>query len=331
MGIPISNPVVHAEPVQTKYRADSCGSWTLEIVALLTVWIIPLIIGFSMGQFWITNNDFIEMPTMNYTGRVMLRAATSDGDEYLWASSSALQEALVGDARATHPLLSSQADDVDRDGKTDIFRFTIRIPLRDPTHNVVSVQFLPIFKYNLTNDLVSIAMETAPFVAFDGVNPTRARRLVLDGTVPFRQVDPVYSSNFYHYDVVYWKSYLDDALDVADLRDIGGFARKYAARNESTPFELRTAYFTDGTTRAAALEDPMDSDGIFTVSATLRVPVSTVTYVPSFSETIKFAWVQYFTIAYVIQWIFSGIRKVFVKNAFVDTVAEFKAPRRLLR
>lgn len=329
MGIPISNPVVHTEPVQTKFRAQGIGSWVLEIVADLSIIILPIIVGFAMGQFWITNNTFIASPSMNYTGRGMLRAVTDTGEEYLWASSAALQDALVGDPRHTHPFVSLLADDGDRDGNADVFRFTIRIPLRDAAHNIVAVQFLPAFNYTVTSDLVDIAMETAPFVAFEGANPTHARRLVLDGSVPYRQLDPVYSSNFYRYDIIYRHSYLDDALDVADLRNVGRYAQRYNARNESTPYEIATAYFTNAETATASTVDPDGADALFTVSATMRVPPAYVQYVPSLSETLKFAWVQFFTIAYVFQWAFSIIRKIFVKNAFVDTEATFKKPRRL--
>lgn len=334
MGIPISAPILHRQEVRTDFRANSICGWVFEGIGLLTVLMIPIVIGFSMGQFWIHTNSFSEFPQMNYTGRMLLRAIASDGSEYLWSTSERLQAALIGDERHCHPFFSLLAEDPDQDNKPNTFVFNIKIPLRNSTHNIVSVQFLPTFQYKLSNDLLNIEMETGPLVAYEGENPQQSRRLVIDGTLPFHQLDPIVGYFWYSYDKIYKRSYFDEVKDIADLRNVASIGAKYNARNESTPFQLATAYFTDTEreTTAAAGSTLTGTGGsaAFTVTITMRVPNSFIVYVPSIAESLKAAWIQYFCIAYVIRWAFGIIRAIAVENALVDTVAEFNRPRRLL-
>ena len=372
MGQPLT--ALHEEPVVTEFEPAGFGSWALLLLSHLSVLVVPIVIGFAMGNFWITvDTVVVDHPKMVYTGRVMMRAVTADGDEYLWTSQPYLAEQLLGDNRATKPFFSVLKDDADRDGNAETFVFSGRIPLRSPQHKIVLFQLLPAFSYTLEADNLYLEMESAPFVTYQGVATLSSSCLVIDGHAPFKQRLLLRADSWYRYDVVYRRSYMmnkddttqtilydagnvvdpplsnderyynpADELDIADLTDMAGvFAQRYNARNESTPFELDTAYFTAATSidcKPAAISppsstlsslssfDPQVENHAFSFHATIRVPPASVQYVPTLASNLKRAWVQYFAIAYVIHWVFLRLRRLFATSAFVTTNARLVRP-----
>jgi transmembrane protein 231 len=329
MGIPISAPIVHVSYAKTRFRANGLGAWILDIIAMLGVLLLPFLVGFSMGQFWITHNTFAVNPKAIYTGKAMARAVAVDGSEYLWASSQRLETLLSGDDRAMLPHYSHYADDRNRDDKPDIHTFSFQFPLRTDSP-IALFQFLPAFHYSFKNDQLQLDMESAPYIVLSssGVGATNSVT-VADGSMMFRQLTPLTASSYTRYDIVYQRSYFDEVRDVADLVNLADFGRRYAARNESTPFEPNAMFSTPDRSRygppvyhgANALAN---AHGI---EITLRVPSATVDYEPSFAEAVKFGWVQYFCIAYVFYWAFNIVRRILVTQALVNTIAETRGRR----
>jgi transmembrane protein 231 len=331
MGALFSAPIVHEEPVKTQFQAAGVNAWCLEAIGLLTVLIIPIVIALAMGQFWIQHNVYYEVPTVTYSGRYMVRAVASDGSEYMWSSSEQLQDALASDPRASMPFVAVHTDDADRDGKPDKFNFQFRFPLRDPAHVIDHFEFLPTFTFELSNELIKVNMEGAPFAQHTGGagGGRQASALILDGTIPFTQVQPIYASYLVRYTNVYKRSYLDTVRDVSEISGMAKIAQRYAARNESLVYSKSAGYWSN-TQQAKARRGTVTTNGTtttvtspknFVADVTMRTVPARVDYVPSLAETLKHAWVQYFCIAYVIRWAYGIIRKVVVTQALVNTVA----------
>lgn len=333
MGVALSNPTIFEATVKTRFRSNSCPSYCFEIFVLLTVLVIPFIIGFTTGDFWIERSTFVAIPEVSYTGRCLLKAVTASGDQYLWSSSEDVLDALQGDPRFANMVVQEYAEDRDRDGKMDVFHFTFRFPKRSASDSFQSFEFLPTFTYKVDDFVLNLEMESGPFVSHAIVNPAGQGKLTLDGRIRFAQNKPINADSIWRYDVVYKNSYLDAVKDPSDIVGIGRYARRYAARNESSPFELDTAFLSDEIPDAAlshpetyvpAVPSGKTAAAFFTVSVTMRVQPAEINYIPILSQTLKFAWIQYFCIAYVIHWFFGFVRELFVTQAWINTIAVFE-------
>jgi transmembrane protein 231 len=328
MGIPIKAPIVHEDVAKTQYRANGCAAVILDIVSMLSVLLLPLLVGFSLGRFWETHSTFSTVATATYTGKAMARAVATDGSEYLWATSDRLRLALQADERSMRPFFSHLSDDRNRDGRPDTHTFSFQIPLRTSAP-IARFELLPAFDYSFTTDVLDLAMESAPFVAVAADAPVAGSILVADGKLRFSQTRPLSASEWTRYDVVYKQSYLDDVRDQNDISNIAGYGRRYNGRNETTPVvDVVTFTTTDASTYGPSLIHGTTTDsgslGTCGVEITIRVPPARVDYSPSFGESLKHGWVQYFCIAYIFHWAFGLIKGFAVSQAFVNTIAEVR-------
>jgi transmembrane protein 231 len=329
MGIPISAPIVHEDFNKTQFRANSFGAWILEIIALLSVLILPFVIGFSMGRFWVTLNSVVATPDAEYTRKYIAKATALDGTDYLWTSSESLLAMLDGDVRAMNPHFTYFENDVDSDDRPDRYEFNFVFPLRTASP-ITAFHFVPEFQYSLKTDLFTLNMTSSPYVFLSttDLTSTGTDGIIVDGHVPFRQAFPIDSSAYTRYDIVYQRSYLDRITDLNDIVDAGNIGRRYASRNQSTPFIIDSKYATNdlsGNVVPTPLPGLSNSlDDLFTVSIRMRIQTARVDYVPSFAESLKDAWIQYFCIAYVIYWAFGIVRSIFVMQALVNTIAEVR-------
>mmetsp|Transcript_49696 Transcript_49696/g.153537 ORF Transcript_49696/g.153537 Transcript_49696/m.153537 type:complete len:328 (-) Transcript_49696:127-1110(-) len=327
MGIPIKAPIVHEDVAKTQYRANNCAAVILDIVSVLCVLLLPLLVGFSMGRFWETHSTFSAGATATFTGKAMARAVATDGTEYLWATSERLKQALESDERAMRPFYSHFADDRNRDGRPDVHTFSFVIPLRTAAP-IARFELLPAFNYSFFTDVLDVDMESAPLVALSADVPTVGAVLVGDGKLKFAQTRPLSASLWTRYDIVYKRSYLDDVRDTSDISNLAAYARRYNARNETTPVEEIVAFQSTDTSRygPSILHGVADAPTCG-VELTIRVPPARVDYRPSFGEALKHGWVQYFCIAYVFYWAFGHIKGFAVTQALVDTIAEVRGRR----
>lgn len=182
----------------------------------------------------------------------------------------------------------------------------------------------------------------------------RPQRLRLDGDLRFVTSAPLESSWWIRYDVAYRRSLLDDVRDGQDVADITTYAAYYATRNESVRFDVAVASQIDARLDlevdrglmdgGASVPDVVLNDVIIPASTpvataastssmpppprelhvviSMRVLPATVDYVPSLPETLKAAWIQYFCIAFVVQWLYNVcVRRLLVKLALVNTIA----------
>lgn len=329
MGIPIKAPIVHEEVAKTSFRANGIAATLLEVISSLCILLLPLLVGFSLGQFWITLDTFAVRMNATYTGKAMARAVAYDGTEYLWSTSPRLEEMLEGDDRAMRPFASVFSDDRDSDGRPDAHTFNFLIPLRTESP-IATFHFLPAFDVRFHNDLLNVSMEAAPLVTVraDAATSTGGGFLRANGRLTFHQTQPLESSRWVRYDVIYRRSYLDDVRDVSDIMSIAEYGARYAARNETTPFITDVeATSMDATDGPNVIPAPGQLNDAFGVQIHMRVPLARVDYVPSFGESLKHGWVQYFCIAYIFWWAFGIVKSIAVSQALVNTIAEVRGYR----
>lgn len=319
MGVALSAPVVYDEPVKVRFRANTLGGWLLEGFCLLTVLIVPFIIALVMGGIWDKHGQFVATPKVVFLDKCLFKAQMTDGSSKLWGCSDKLEAILAGDERRLVPFFSIYSDDRDGDQKPDVI--SIDIEFDAPAGSVSRVDFLPAFHVKMSDDDqgIEIEHEAAPLISVPDVS-SLGSSVVVEGRLLFYQHQPLSSSPYMRYDRVYNVSYFDDIVDIADMDAIGATAAKYARRNETLRFIPLAVYSGLSSINDLSREISASCD-TFSLSIVLRVPSVTVEFTPSTSQVIKFFWVQYFCIAYVVHWIVWFIREFFVKQALINTIA----------
>ncbi|KPA75361.1 hypothetical protein ABB37_08646 [Leptomonas pyrrhocoris] len=151
----------------------------------------------------------------------------------------------------------------------------------------------------------------------------------------FHSTESLINSPYVSYQHTYTGSPLaEQSLQPADLADLSQFASAYTSRNQSVV--LRPFVETSGglellqrdSTVVRGLWEDLDDLNAFTWYIQLRIPKAAVQYVPSYAEVLKWGWIQYFVIGYIIQWFLWKVRMVLVKMGLIDSRAAFSVMRR---
>ncbi|EPY31893.1 hypothetical protein STCU_03131 [Strigomonas culicis] len=336
------------------YFARGMFSLLFLLVCLLSIVGLPFVIGWFMQNFWLENNYFYQKPTMLFTGRAVLRVSTVLGKEYLWTTSDSFNDRfLAGTEMEVLPFVSVNAD-VDEMNRTSMFTFVLSVPVTPVLQRVYSdanltapaapldaiqkVAFLPEFSFVIQHYLIHVNMTAAPLVVyrrpFDAAVDTSGDY----GSSPvcaWTVADMVFHTTTR---LTGQFSYTDDAQSPleasmrqpADVYYLEKFARLYSRRRQSVvlrpyveaaggPEVLPQEEVTHG------LWEDLDTLNAFTWRIQLRVADAFVPYVPSYREVLKWAWVQYFVIAYVIQWLLWKLRGMIVTQGLIDTTAVYFA------
>ncbi|KAK7202184.1 Transmembrane protein 231 [Novymonas esmeraldas] len=358
---------LYHEHYGVRYAPRGVASWLFYVICLLSILVLPFIIGLAMENFWVETNYFYEMPSVTFTGRCAVRVSTLLGQEYLWTCTDLFRGALQATPLSVLPYFASYEDDKDGDGKVDYANFVLSIPLGDvlrrtslytqaaadaptsPPDSVLEVSFLPEFIYTVNHYLVKVNMTAAPLLRF--------RRAPATGDVPgagttyswsgspvcavtkadmlFHTTRSLINSPYVSYTHTYTSSPLQDlARQPVDLLDLSLFAGAYAGRNQSVV--LRPYVEAAGGLDVLRVEgdgvrglwEDLDDLNAFTWYVQLRIQPAEVQYVPSYAEVLKWGWVQYFVIAYLLQWVLWQLRMVFVKLGLLSSRAVFSVMRR---
>jgi transmembrane protein 231 len=334
MSVNLSNPTVYEEPLRIRYRANSIGARICEMVGLLTVLIIPFVICLSMGNFWLEYSVLTEDPRVTFTERCLLRYTTVSGAERVWACSDSLNQELQGDPRYVVPFISVYEDDHDADGKTDAITFVLQVPLgpggdsvTPSSDGIERLEFLPEFDVRIWNYALHMQFKSAPLIALQlsGAGSSQRRVAIVSGELRYDETGLPVADEYHRYDRVYASSLFDaDITDPSHATDVTVMSRLYALQNQSLAFYHKVTSFGDASllpaTGPRGVVD-LDSTELATVVVTLRVVEAVVSYRPGYGEILKWAWVQYFTVAYVIYWFVQWARWIFVKQALINTIA----------
>ncbi|KAG5479972.1 hypothetical protein LSCM1_06391 [Leishmania martiniquensis] len=218
---------------------------------------------------------------------------------------------------------------------------------------ILEVHFLPEFVYSINHNVVRVNMTVAPLLryrrrpfqkGFGNVTTDTLTTFSWSGApvcaltkadMIFYTTERLMSSPYVSYTDTYTSSPLQElALQPSDLLDLPLFAGNYAARNQSIvvrPY-VEAAGGLDvlrsdvGVVRG--LWEDLDDLNTFTWYVQLRVLPAEVQYVPSLAEVLKWGWIQYFVIAYIVQWLLWKLRMVLVKLGLISSRAVFSTMRR---
>lgn len=339
------------------YVPRGLGAIVVYFLLLLIVLVAPAFICFGMQNFWLQTNDFFEMPSISFSGNCALRVTTVLGKEYLWTCSELFnEEHLYGTPIGILPFFSMYHDR-NTDGKvTDItivlsvrinelsqsiYDGPITLPTGETLDAIQEAYFLPEFAYKVNNYLMKVNMTVAPLMHY--VRPSEYIPSETDITaissgplcaitaadMDFYSTELLINSRYVRYTNVYAVSPLSDVTQPAELMNLPVFADAYSSRNQTVVTRVYTqssgglSLLGEEFTRSM-LED-LDSLNAFTWRVHLRVLPAHIFYRPSITEALKWAWVQYFSVAFVLQWVLWNVRGMIVTLGLVETRAVYTA------
>ncbi|KEG12249.1 hypothetical protein DQ04_01861080 [Trypanosoma grayi] len=335
------------EHYKVRYVPRGLGSWLFYIICLLILLVAPVFIGLGMGGFWLDSGYLVRMPYVRFTNRCVLRYTTVLGQEKLWTCSAAFNEEFIHpqEELTVMPFFSIYENDLDTDDHVDSVTIVLSIPINDLGGNITGmpepeetdaidqVEFLPEFTYEINDYILKVNMTAAPLLTFkragQGLASLRGPLSALtEGDLVFHTTEPLIASPYVDYTRVYTDSPFDNVDDVEDVRNVPHFAAQYSTRNQS----LRFRPYTESVGGHALLRDEnydrvlgedLGGLGDFTWRVKLRILRAEVSYVPSIQEALKWAWVQYFCIAVILQWLLWNLRGLLVKEGIVGSIAIF--------
>ncbi|CBZ26619.1 conserved hypothetical protein [Leishmania mexicana MHOM/GT/2001/U1103] len=218
---------------------------------------------------------------------------------------------------------------------------------------ILEASFLPEFVYYINHQLVKVNMTAAPLLRYRRAPMQKNFGTVTTATTStyswsgapvcaltkadmlFYTTQSLINSPYVSYMHTYTSSPLQElARQPADLLDLPLFSGNYAARNQSVVLRpyVEAAGGLDVLRRDVSivrgLWEDLDDLNTFTWYVQLRIPPAEVQYVPSYAEVLKWGWIQYFAIAYVVQWILWKLRMALVKMGLINSRALFSTMRR---
>ncbi|KAI9099729.1 transmembrane protein [Phlyctochytrium arcticum] len=278
-------PVVYTQPYARRYYARSCSVACLfTLIVLAAVLILPFVIAYSSGSFWLKINSFREQPFVAYQHQFLIVAGGSDSTladnlpiSFVWGSNAAYSDADQINARMM--TVQTTQVDVNRDGKHDYMTFDITIPLR-PSERIQYVRLALFFDYILSSRL-RFKMQTMALI--DSYAPTSSAASVhIETDLELVQRGVLLTeSSAYDVPVV-------NFTEAAAVGNSGINWRKtigdYAARDVRTGVTHSTPpLWTPG----------RPSQAPFRLTGRLTFPETTIAYLPGPWEVLKHGWVQY--------------------------------------
>lgn len=225
---------------------------------------------------------------------------------------------------------------------------------------VASVTLLPEFVYRINHYLLRVNMTAAPLLHFVRGTPLDLTSTpppsssasfgplcaLTEADMEWHSTTRLINSPYVHYTRVYTSSPLEDRLrQAADIANLDNFARYYTSRNQSvvprvfsqvegglsllsrppsfSAFAGNDVVASTTLSRGGSLWEDLDGLNSFTWKIYLRIPQARIFYVPSYAETLKWGWVQYFVIAYLIQWFMWWVRGLVVCLGLIETKAVY--------
>ncbi|GLD93619.1 hypothetical protein PINS_up002211 [Pythium insidiosum] len=308
-------------PVQRRYYS-STGSLAhiVSLALVVLVVFLPLFLAHGSHGFWPKTNTYLEQPRVKFAYTVLSvlegeRVAPDGQKEYLKLVLNSLpprvQRLLQDDTRASQ--VKSYDRDLNRDNVPESLHIRVDVPLED-RETIFHVQALVILNVTLQNH-VRLNMDAVAAVSH--VSQLALASLRVDGDLRLEMREPARVTTT---DLRPFKSTpilnASSINSVQDL-DIGTLLSRYRSREWLTTLDVAAPTWTSDL--GGSSQPRQDVPRTFTLELTIRIPRSSVLYRPTWSELLKTAWIQYFSILVIVHTLCSGVRDVLFRKKILDT------------
>ncbi|KAL8590014.1 hypothetical protein ACOMHN_007039 [Nucella lapillus] len=298
---------IFSHPELRRYKATIVSKATVfQIVCFLLVFIVPLLITYRSGGFWIKESTYQETPEVAFKHELMLVVDLqgNPGDYVTYSTFQAYNQLQEGRLRV--PLITSREEDENGDGRPDMLKFNLEMPLID-TENVVGVRLVLFFYYKLLK-YSSFHMESLAIIS--EVAPSPAAKLYVSGDLVIRQKQALAHRGI---DKRFNGSLIDSSSAFAEEYNLQALIEKYNKRNVTTRLVTPDALWMSG--RAAGSPFVIQADIAYPAEETYR-------YRPGFWYLIKWGWVQYLSVLVLFIYIFERVKVFVFINQLVTTIVE---------
>lgn len=303
--------VVLKEMIARNYYAGYCScSFLLCMIFSLVVLVVPFFLAASTHGFWNSSLIHREQPIVLYNNEIVLTTLTSTktvSDSTIVTALNSNFFSTIGWLNDLHGSSLSPVDvystgiDTNADQKLDLYTFNFT--LYNQQDSIRNLRLFVEFEYKLRERL-NLEMTGLALANID--LPYGASEVYIDGTLRLKQKNPLKSSKAVR------KEYNSSVF--VDDKPIDGFWNRvllrYWNRNETLDYDF-----------VYSSKTPSNKKGV-KVNMVVRVPVyEDVVYQPLFLQNLKFAWIQYLSLAIPIWVIVSSFAHyVYSQQIFETTI-----------
>ena len=296
---------------ERRYHANICSfSFLIFLFILALTLILPFILAVSTGSLWSKSGSFYIQPDVEFTGAFLATSIHRNSETNglpIVQSYSTLNKinSLISPENSMTPTYSTSSSDNNLDGLEDNIRFEIGIP-GDPL-NLENVKLILEFTYKI-DDISKLSMKTGVYLDLQA-GEGGAARMEVDGVMEFRQI------SLLSVGITTRKVYENSILEEVGTGDYAECWKANVLRNESVELVGET------------IRLPFGGDSLSTVGVNIRIPpYQEFVYQPPLLETLKFAWVQYFSILFPFYIILFTFYCFLLKYQILDTYISSNLP-----
>ncbi|CAG7819588.1 unnamed protein product [Allacma fusca] len=295
----------YSEPATVHYVSSFFSKATLFNFLVLTIVIVtPYLVGYRTQGFWTRLETVREQPIIEfkYETLLILETKLSDGSSgsLVWSTFPGLNNMLI---EKVSPFITSREGDSNMDGINEFLEIEVRIP--KPLNEVVDgIHFMLLFDYRLYKH-ATFQMESMAYGSYQTGKSANRFDIMADLALVLRQ--PLFNrvrDTRFNYEVI-----PRNGTTVDDYR-IQQILQKYTERNVSTILENKYQLW--------ATDDNLRDDE-FTFKARIFYTEQSYECWASFWATMKWAWVQYFSIFVIVAVVVKEFQKTVYKARLFET------------
>ena len=298
-------------PLYRRYFADrlTCG-YCLTLLFWFTVIVLPFFMAYTSESFWVKRNTYIEMPKVSFKYQVLVHAGimSTTGAIQKVAYTLKPESAAVLGSTLRVPKLRYWDEDANNDGFPELLQLEMELPVKS-TETVLSIDALAVFQMELT--MRSKLRFEAP-ILIQHESPFRGESLYIDGLMQFAQREAVHVRGGFRMPDAntpllgnqkalnpYKGNTETPKYSIQDLtmKSLIGEIQK---RNFTTYYKNALKTWSPRPEATTPLNRDASSSRPFKLHATIRVPEQEVTYIPSLSEMLKFGFIQYLAMGFIV-------------------------------
>ncbi|EFO91117.1 hypothetical protein CRE_30397 [Caenorhabditis remanei] len=288
---------IFKEPVYRTYRSSEC-SWAAFYIKLINIfrYFLPILIIFLTDGLWKKTNTFREVPDVSVTGDFIVYAFGHDRS-IISSSYSVLNSAASPDQLSTSQILHHFSDS--NSENTALYQKpnrNLNIQFQMSTQNLSINTVIYAFSLKMKLDYHSIIdselflTDTIQLPSFPTSQIQTTARLTVDQSVPFQSREKFRIIDRRRQDVEHYQ--------------IHSVMRRISESPISWKMERKSSILL-----SAPSPPPTLSLSIF-----LTISEMEFTYRTGFWELMKWFWIQYFAVFYIIDYLFTSITSYLFRN-----------------
>ncbi|OQS00038.1 hypothetical protein THRCLA_06287 [Thraustotheca clavata] len=310
--------LIHDQVVHKRYYAPICSfAYVLSWINGLLMVFLPFILAYGGSAFWIRSINYVEQPKVEYTYQVMLivQGTRIDGNgneigfSAFWSTLPSRINQLVAPILRSAQI-RSYADDDNQDGLVDRFSMEVVIPVSS-SEIINSVALLA--AYNVTiQSHAKLSMDSVVYLSHTSPLSGAALYTFCDLELNAKNSLQITPSTMTPYanDILFNTTKMFHA---DDLRFENFLLKQNRRSNKAQARHQQSVW----------VKEPIESklsERQFVLNATVNIPPSDISYVPSLYENLQQGWMQYYGMFVIVSYFLSTITNFALEQRMVSSV-----------